>query len=108
MFLPYLRPLAVFAMLVILGAANAPAQEAQRPPDDVEVAFNAALKAATNGPAEVALRELATIRLSDPYSFIPINEAAALMRAFGNPTGESFVGLIIPKQAPFWFVTINY
>lgn len=66
------------------------------------------MKAATHGPTDVALRDLATLRLPDPYSFVPASEAAAFMRALGNSTSESFLGLIVPKQDPFWFVTVNY
>lgn len=86
-------------------AKDSPETSAQ---SEVERTFEAAIKAATHGPADVALRDLATIRLSDPYSFLPAAEAAAFLRALGNTTTDSFLGLIIPKQDPFWFVTVYY
>lgn len=97
-------------LLVILWLPGAMAQDSTQTPaqDEVERAYVAAMKAATNGPADVALRDLATIRLADSYSFVPVAEAAAFMRTLGNSTNENFLGLIVPKQAPFWFVTVNY
>jgi uncharacterized membrane-anchored protein len=110
MFLHQLRLIAVIALFALCGISGAKAQDATQTSttSELQQAYTAAVKAATNGPADVALRELATIHLPDPYSFVPVNEAAAFMRALGNSTGESFAGLIIPKQDPFWFVTINY
>ena len=107
MFLQAFRLMAVFALLVMCGGSGTRAQDAAQP-SEAQLAFDAAVKAATNGPADVALRELATIHLPDPYSFVPVNEAAAFMRALGNTTGPNFAGLIIPKQDAFWFVTVNY
>src|SRR5689334_17795228 len=107
-----LRPSRLLALLLLslLWLPGARAQDSTQTPaqSEIERAYVAAIKAATNGPADVALRDLATIRLSDPYSFIPVTEAAAFMRALGNSTNENFLGLIIPKQDPFWFVTVNY
>ncbi|WP_119389925.1 DUF2167 domain-containing protein [Taklimakanibacter lacteus] len=109
MALHLLRVLTTLALLAASGTSGALAQTDQSTtPSELQLAYETAIKAATNGPADVALRDLATIRLDDPYSFIPVKEGAALMRAFGNSTHESFIGLIIPKQDPFWFVTINY
>lgn len=101
-----------FALLVLIicGASAARAQDTApaTAQDEVERTYEAAIKAATHGPADVALRDLATIRLSDPYSFIPAVEGAAFLRALGNTTSSSFLGLIMPKQEPFWFVTVYY
>ncbi len=113
MVLQYCRLVAIL-VLIVGGSSGTRAQDAQNTAtpttaSEIEQTFAAALKAATNGPAEVALRDLATLRLPDPYSFIPVNEAAAFMRALGNTTDQGFVGLLIPKQQDqFWFVTINY
>lgn len=107
-----LRLSRLFALLLLSLSwlPGALAQDSAQTPaqNEIEQAYVAAMKAATNGPADVALRDLATIRLSDSYSFVPVAEAAAFMRALGNSTNESFLGLIVPKQEPFWFVTVNY
>jgi uncharacterized membrane-anchored protein len=42
------------------------------------------------------------------YAFIPPLEGARLMRAFGNRTGNDFVGLIMPVADANWIVTLNY
>jgi len=105
-----LSRLLALLLLSLLWLPGAMAQDSPQTPAQAEIdrTYVAAVKAATNGPADVALRELATIRLSDSYSFIPVAEASAFMRALGNTTNENFLGLIIPKQDPFWFVTVNY
>jgi uncharacterized membrane-anchored protein len=77
----------------------------QRDPESIVAAINAA----TKGPADVLLRELATIHLANSYSFIPINQGAALMRAMGNTTDENFYGLVISNlNDQNWFVAIDY
>lgn len=106
MFFRYLR---LCAILLIAGISTAAAQDATPQGSELQKAFDAAIKVATQGPADVALRELATIHLPDPYSFIPAKEGAALMRAMGNITDENFYGVIISKQQDqYWFVTIDY
>jgi uncharacterized membrane-anchored protein len=105
----FLRNLCLCAILLIAGISSAAAQDTSAANNEIEKTYVAAVKAATHGPADVPLRDLATIRLTDPYSFIPVTEAAAFMRALGNGTGENFHGLIISKQQDqFWFVTIDY
>ncbi|WP_119271929.1 DUF2167 domain-containing protein [Taklimakanibacter deserti] len=104
-----LRHLRLWAILLIAGISSAAAQDASPPNSGIEQTFDAAIKAATHGPADVALRDLATIHLPDPYSFIPVTQGAAFMRALGNTTGDNFHGLVIPKQHDkFWFVEITY
>lgn len=109
MTLRFARLLALL-FLSLIWLPVAAAQDSAESPVQSEAgrAFEAALQAATHGPADVALRDLATIRLSDPYSFIPAAEAATFLRTLGNTTTEKFLGLIIPKQEPFWFVTVDY
>ena len=89
--------------------SSASAQDASPQDNELQKAFVAAINAATHGPADIPLRERATIHLPDPYSFVPVNEAAAYMRALGNSTDENFYGLIISnRHDQFWFVTIDY
>jgi uncharacterized membrane-anchored protein len=100
----FLRYLCLLAILLIAGTSGAAAQN-----DEVGRTLDAAIKAATNGPADVVLRDLATIHLPDTYSFVPVTEGAAFMRALGNTTGDNFHGLVIPKQHDkFWFVEVVY
>lgn len=104
-----IRTLRLCVVFLLVGMSGAAAQEASSQDNAVQNAFMAAIKVATHGPADVPLRDLAVIHLPDPYSFIPANEGAALMRAMGNRTDESFHGLIISKQQDqYWFVTIDY
>jgi uncharacterized membrane-anchored protein len=106
-----LRLMAVIVLLAIGASSGALAQDATQSntTNEIEQTFVAAVKAATAGPADVALRDLATIHLPDPYSFVPVNEATAFMRALGNTTDARFVGLILPKQQDqYWFVTVDY
>jgi uncharacterized membrane-anchored protein len=103
--------MAVIVLLAIGASSGALAQDATQSntTNEIEQTFVAAVKAATAGPADVALRDLATIHLPDPYSFVPVNEATAFMRALGNTTDARFVGLILPKQQDqYWFVTVDY
>lgn len=109
----FLRQLRFAAALVLLfcGLSGAAAEDAAPTPvgSEIERSFVAAMKVATQGPADVALRDLATIHLPDPYNFIPLTEAASFMHALGNSTDERFVGLIIPKQTnQYWFVIVEY
>lgn len=96
-------------VLLIAGSCGAAAQDASTSNSEFDQASSAAIKAATQGPADIPLRELAVIRLPDSYIFVPASEGAALMRAMGNRTSEDFNGLIISKQQDQgWFVTIDY
>lgn len=106
MFLRYLR---LCAIVLFAGISSAAAQDTSTASQEIERTYTAAMKASTQGPADVPLRELATIHLADPYSFIPAAEGAAFMRALGNSTGENFHGLVLSKnQDQYWFVTIDY
>jgi uncharacterized membrane-anchored protein len=99
----------LWVILFIGGISTAAAQDTSTQTADIQRTYEAAVKAATSGPADVPLRELATIHLPDPYSFIPVTEGAAFMRAMGNATDENFYGLVLPKKSDqFWFVTIDY
>jgi uncharacterized membrane-anchored protein len=99
--------LCAFALFAHMSCASA--QDASPQNSEMQKAIAAAINAATEGPADVPLRELATIHLPDIYSFIPRKEGAALMRAMGNTTDDNFNGLIVSKRDDqYWFVTIDY
>jgi uncharacterized membrane-anchored protein len=102
-----IRPILV-AFLFAAAGSGALAEEST-PVSEGQKAWEAAMKAATNGPADVSFRDLATVHLPDAYSFVPPKEGAAFMRALGNSSDERFVGLIVPKaNDQFWFVTVDY
>jgi uncharacterized membrane-anchored protein len=83
--------------------------QAEDSPSDAQIAFEKAYKVATQGPADIVLRELAALHLSDEYLFVPALEGSAVMHALGNHTDERFVGLIFPKaQNQYWFVRVDY
>src|SRR5947208_15205428 len=66
--------LLAFLMTVVNGAI-APAEQGQAV-TAAQRAWDAAIKAATKGPADIPLRELATVHLQDAYAFVPPVEAA--------------------------------
>jgi uncharacterized membrane-anchored protein len=69
----------------------------------------AARAALVRGPAEVTLRDQASLALPEHFGFVPQQQAAALMRAMGNRTSDNFLGLIVPQQeSSDWFVSVNY
>src|SRR6185295_13801432 len=98
-----------FAVVVALTLGGAVMAQDNQPADDVQRAWDAAKKAATVGPADVAFRDNAVMHLADTYAYFPRNEGAAFMRAIGNLTDDRFVGMIVPKSPDqYWFVTVNY
>jgi uncharacterized membrane-anchored protein len=76
---------------------------------EAQRAFETAFQAATQGPADVALRDIAALHLSDDYFFIPASEGSAFMHALGNQTDDRFVGLVFPKaNDALWYVSVDY
>ena len=75
----------------------------------VRQAATAAQAALVKGPAEVTLRDQAKLALPEHFGFVPQTQAAALMRAMGNRTGDDFLGLIVPQGgSSHWFVAVTY
>jgi uncharacterized membrane-anchored protein len=98
----------LFASTILIAAWVAPVHAEDSIPDPQQI-FDAAYKAATQGPAEIALRDLAALRLSDGYLFVPASEGSAVMHALGNRTDERFVGLVFPKaNDQLWYVSVDY
>jgi uncharacterized membrane-anchored protein len=77
-------------------------------------ADEAALAAAVNesqviGPASVALRDQATLRLPEGLIWVPEPAAARLMESMGNVVGDEFLGIIwSDDDTDNWFVTVDY
>ncbi|MCR6736094.1 MULTISPECIES: DUF2167 domain-containing protein [Afipia] len=85
--------LALFAECAF--AESAPPSEASRRAE-LSTALQAAGQAGTKGPADVSLIDQAALKLSTGDLFVPKEEGARLLRAFGNVVSEtSFVGLVV-------------
>ena len=104
----------ILCAAAIMAFCMAPAVAQKQPPTkdqrdaEVNAAFTAAMGKATSGPAQVPLIDQATLKLPQGYRFIPKPEAARLMSAMGNRTGEQFVGLVLPSADAAWFVTLDF
>jgi uncharacterized membrane-anchored protein len=99
-------PLAILGVAILIGgsaAADTPDHSAE-----IEAAWAAAKQTATLGPASIKLRDEANLALPANEAFIPPNEAAQLMRAYGNPTGEQLVGLVVPTDNQSWLTEIAF
>jgi len=100
--------LAVFMSLSAL-AQEAPPSEASRKAE-LSAAWQAASKAGSAGPKDIALIDQATLKLPADYFFVPKAEGAHVLRALGNVVNDSsFLGLVVGQQqsAP-WIVVIHY
>jgi len=88
---------------------NSPTGVHQYSEEETKAIYKAAEKAATEGPATVALLKQASLKLPKNFIFIPKEQAAPIMSSMGNSTSESFVGLIFSTTKDFnGFITINY
>jgi uncharacterized membrane-anchored protein len=98
----------VFASLPAFAQA-APPSEASRKAE-LAAAWQAASKAGTEGPGDIALIDQATLKLPANYFFVPKAEGARLMRALGNTVNDStFIGLVGgTRQNDQWMVVIRY
>jgi len=89
--------------------AQPPAESLTPAQQQARAAWQAAAAALVAGPAEVALRDQAKLDLPAGLAFIPKHEAAALMHAMGNRTGDEFIGLIFPQaDDKSWMVSVDY
>jgi uncharacterized membrane-anchored protein len=97
--------------LILMFCVPAFAQSESAPADQVQAeagrAYNAAVAAATKGPARVELGKQAVLNLPVDYLFVPVTEARALMHAVGNQTGDTFQGLVLSEHLS-GFVSVNF
>jgi uncharacterized membrane-anchored protein len=83
------------------GDANASASQDQ--------VWEAARKAAKDGPQDIALADQAQLKLPKDTVFIPQPQATQLLNAMGNPGQDPRLqGLIFPKGDAGWFMTVRY
>ncbi len=101
----------VIAFFMLASASIAqqksPATEAERT-KELNDAIEAAFKAAKPGPVDVRLGDQGKIVLPEGYNYVPIPEAQRLMRAFGNRTGPSFLGMILSATGDNWMTVIDF
>jgi uncharacterized membrane-anchored protein len=102
--------IALFAALTFSNAfAQSPPSEQSRRAE-LDAAWQAAAKAGTSGPGEIALLDQATLKLAANHFFVPKAEGARVLRALGNVVNEAnYVGLVVGKrESDQWIVTIRY
>jgi len=99
---------ALFASLPAFAQA-APPSEAERKAEMV-AAWDAASKAGSAGPGDIALIDQATLKLPADYFFVPKAEGARVLRALGNVVNDStYVGLVVgTQQSDQWIVVIRH
>lgn len=99
-----LQAIAATAWLAAGAAfAQAAGNEAEQ-----KAAFDAADKAKVVGPATVALRDQATLKLPGGMLYIPAPAATQVMQAMGNRPDERLVGVVFPAANEPWFVAIQF
>jgi uncharacterized membrane-anchored protein len=90
------------------AAPAAPAASPNALEAEQAAAFKAAEAAQVVGPANIALRDQAHLKLPDGYVWVPTPAAAQLMQAMGNRTDETFVGAIFPANDADWMATVRF
>ena len=78
-------------------------------PSAGEIAWQAAINVSINGPSDMPLGDQAILHIPPAMSFIPKAEAATLMKAWGNSTGDQFYGLVVPRSnEDYWVMTVDH
>ncbi len=88
--------------------APAVSSEAKMTPDEEKAARELAA-GVVHGPAEVKLRDIATMSIPQGMMFVPEKQAVAVLQSMGNPAGDTVVGVVAPENdAGGWFVVADY
>jgi uncharacterized membrane-anchored protein len=96
--------------LLALFATPALSQDI-KPMTDAEkkAVWEAANAAMINGPTDVPLGDQAKLHLDAAHQYLPITQAAEVMRMWGNSTGAGFRGLVFDKSPDVpWTISIDY
>lgn len=98
----------LFASLPAFAQAAPPSEAARKA--EMVAAWDAAGKAGSAGPRDIALIDQATLKLPADYFFVPKAEGARVLRALGNVVSDStFVGLVVgTHQNDQWIVVIRH
>jgi len=90
-------------------ATQGDAPAAKTPENELDAAFAAARLVMQAGPSEVKLRDQAVFKIPAGFVFIPRQQAARIMRAMGNSSGDELLGVVFPTDAKAnWFVDMEY
>jgi uncharacterized membrane-anchored protein len=85
---------------------------AQEQPDhaaQLKAAWEAATRAAINGPSDVTLADQAVFHLPADMFFIPKAESDVLMQAWGNSPNPSRYGLVMSKsESQQWTISVTH
>ncbi|MGN6358003.1 MAG: DUF2167 domain-containing protein [Novosphingobium sp.] len=102
------RPLAFAGALLFVGSlASAQPTDANRA--ELDAAWQAAGKAAIDGPRDVPVADQASLELPAGTVFVPSAEANRLMAAMGNSVSPTRIGLIVPTaKGQDWFVDVEW
>lgn len=95
------------ALLCLLLASTAPAWAQTQ--DEAAKAWADAQQAAKPGPRDIALAGQAVLHLPEGKVFIPQPQAAAVLRAMGNPGSfADLEGVIFPTGQQGWFAVLRF
>ena len=109
----------VLFAFAVLAAGPAAAAPPSNPPSSAavpansleaeqEAAFKAARAVQKTGPADIALRDQAHLKLPPGYVWVPTPAAAQLMRSMGNRVDDSFLGAVFPNNDADWFAVVKF
>lgn len=97
--------LAVFALAMFAQFAQAQS-EAQKA--EIKAAYEEADKVKQMGPFEAKMLDQAVLRIPAGQIFIPNPTASRILRAMGNSSDDSLLGVIFPAGDENWFVVARY
>jgi uncharacterized membrane-anchored protein len=109
--LAHVARIARIAALACAALSLSQTARAETDPREAEVAaaVREAEAAQIKGPADIPLRDQATLKLPAGYVWVPEPAASKLMRAMGNHTDSRELGLIFPQQEDqHWMVVAEY
>lgn len=94
----------------VSAAAQDSAASTPAAPSAADLAWSAAEKAMTRGPAQISVEQQATLALPDGYAYVPKLEAQKLLEAWGNGQDSSVEGMIFPTQGEVqnWFLVVSF
>lgn len=97
------------ALLAALSCSLSALTATAQTPAEAEKAWAEAQQVAKKGPQDITLAGQAVLHLPDGKVFIPQPQAAAVMRAMGNPGSYADLeGLIFPTGQQGWFAVLRF
>lgn len=99
---------ALFGSLPAFAQAAPPSEAARRA--ELTAAWEAASKAGSAGPTDIALIDQAALKLPANYFFVPKAEGTRVLRALGNLVNDAtFIGLVVgTQQNDQWIVVVRH